>query len=250
MDKSIYTSLKEKAIKTAQKIGLPSFYMKHKKEMESSRNFFENSKRIHTCRSRLYESNLHPAHGVPHCEKVALEAGAIVQIEHTAHNSRESRTEDLIACCQIAGMLHDIKRTEENHTIAGSREAERILRDFDMEERYKRYIVHAIRNHEAFKEVLPSEDETAKLISDSLYDADKFRWGPDNFTVTLWLIMESTQTPAEKLYLDFQEKMKGIKSIKHTFRTGTGKKFGPEFIDAGIEIGNTIYAEISRMMEM
>jgi hypothetical protein len=51
-----------------------------------------------------------------------------------------------------------------------------------MEERCKRYIVAAIRNHEAFRKILESEDKSARLVSDSLYDADKFRWGPDNFT--------------------------------------------------------------------
>ena len=117
-----------------------------------------------------------------------------------------------------------------------------------MDERYKRYITAAIRNHEAFREVLSSEDEEAKLISDSLYDADKFRWGPDNFTTTLWLIMECSGTPAEALYRNFLEKMNGVSRIKETFRTKTGKRFGPEFIDLGIEIGNEIYREMGNLL--
>jgi hypothetical protein len=151
-------------------------------------------------------------------------------------------------CAQIAGLFHDIKRSEEDHTIKGSQEVERILEDFDLKDRYKRYIASAIRNHEAFKEVLASEDEEAMLVGDSLYDADKFRWGPDNFTTTLWLIMESSGTPAETLYRNFLEKMKGVGRIKETFRTETGRRFGPEFIDLGIEIGNEIYREMGNLL--
>ena len=83
-----------------------------------------------------------------------------------------------------------------------------------------------------------------KLVSDSLYDADKFRWGPDNFTVTLWLLIESAGLSLERLYHSFIEKMEGIKKIKKTFRTKTGQQYGPEFIDKGIAIGNEIYREM------
>lgn len=72
-----------------------------------------------------------------------------------------------------------------------------------IDDSYKRYIVAATRNHEAFKEVLESENEVAKLISNSLYDADKFRRGPDNFTTTLWLMLDSNDMPVEKLYKIF-----------------------------------------------
>ena len=112
----------------------------------------------------------------------------------------------------------------------------------------KRYVTAAIRNHEAFREVLMSEDESARLVSDALYDADKFRWGPDNFTTTLWLMIKASGTSARTLYNTFQEKMAGIRRIKETFRSATGRRYGPEFIDFGIEIGNEIYSEMERMI--
>lgn len=248
MDSSIFPVLKEKALKKAEEIGPPSFYAIHKKELVLSLQSFSNNKMIHKCRAYLDESKLHPAHGVCHCEKVALEAGAILQIESAAGDYIDNEKEELMLCAQIAGILHDIKRMEKDHTIAGSIEAERILNDFDLEKRYKRYIIAAIRNHEAFKEILSSEDNKAKLISDSLYDADKFRWGPDNFTTTLWLIMESAGMSADTLYSNFKEKVEGIRRIKHTFRTETGRRYGPEFIDLGIKIGNEIYSEMERII--
>jgi hypothetical protein len=248
LDRSTYQILKAKAIETAEKIGSPSFYDNHKKELASSTTIFSNNKMVQRCMAYLDEAVMHPAHGIKHCEKVAIEAGAILLIECAMNTCKGSRTEDLLLCVQIAGLLHDIKRREKNHTIAGSIEAEMILNEFDIEKSYKRYIIAAIRNHEAFQEVLDSENETAKLISDSLYDADKFRWGPDNFTTTLWLMMESSGTPVEILYNTFQEKIEGIRRIKNTFRTDSGKKYGPEFIDLGIEIGDEINRELTRII--
>jgi hypothetical protein len=237
----MHAALKEKALRAARDAGTPSFYLRHKKELEASLSSYSESALIRKCRTCLDESKLHPAHGIFHCEKVALEAGAILQIEAGTAGLRASTIRELMLCVQIAGLLHDIKRVEEAHAIAGSREAADILRDFALEERYKRYIVSAIRNHEAFKDTLESEDDSARLISDALYDADKFRWGPDNFTVTLWLIIEATGISIEMLSRNFTEKMEGIKKIKETFRTKTGQRYGPEFIDKGIVIGNEIY---------
>jgi len=122
------------------------------------------------------------------------------------------------------------------------------LKNFRIGSNYKRYITTAIRNHEAFKGILESENQIAKLISDSLYDADKFRWGPDNFTTTIWLILDSTKTPIDVLCRDFTENLRYIEKIKATFRTETGKKYGPEFIDMGIMIGNVIYEEMTNIL--
>jgi hypothetical protein len=241
---TMFPELKEKALRAALEAGTPSFYVHHGKELAESLSSYSSNSLVRKCRTHLDESKLHPAHGLFHCEKVALEAGAILRIEGSAMGLDASCISELELCVQIAGLLHDIKRAGNDHTIAGSKEAACILRDFAIKERYKGYIVSAIRNHEAFKKILDSDDESARLISDSLYDADKFRWGPDNFTVTLWLIIESTGVSPEKLYHSFIEKMEGIEKIKETFRTKTGQKYGPEFIDKGIMIGNEIYREM------
>ena len=240
----MYLRLRGKALRAAQEAGKPSFYREHERELEASLSSYNASGLVQQCRTYLDESRLHPAHGIFHCERVALEAGAILQIEGSAMGMQAERISELRLCVQIAGLLHDIKRAEKEHAIAGSKEAAAIMSGFAMQERYKCYIVSAIRNHEAFREILASEDESAKLVSDALYDADKFRWGPDNFTVTLWLLIESAGLSLERLYHSFIEKMEGIKKIKKTFRTKTGQQYGPEFIDKGIAIGNEIYREM------
>jgi hypothetical protein len=79
------------------------------------------------------------------------------------------------------------------------------------------------------------------MVSDALYDADKFRWGPDNFTQTLWQMLRSSGAPIAPLIRRFPKGMEGISSIKETFRTETGKIYGPEFIELGLKIGEKIY---------
>jgi len=62
-------------------------------------------------------------------------------------------------------------------------------------------------------------------------------------------MVESHHTPPESLHRTFKEKMKGIERIKETFRTDTGKRFGPEFIDQGIAIGNAVYEKLTVMLQ-
>ena len=245
MENPVYTRLKKTAWKISEFLGVPSFYLEHKQELEISRELLKNNVFIKKCRASLDSSTMDSVHGIPHAEAVALDAGTVVQVEGRIQSMSKDVIRELVTYVQIAALLHDIKRAEENHTIAGSNEAKRILQDFQIEERYKRYIISAIRNHEAFKEVLASEDEMAQLISDSLYDADKFRWGPDNFTTTLWLLIKSRNMPLRILYENFIMNLQYIDNIKNTFRTLTGKRYGPEFIDMGIIIGQVIYREMA-----
>ena len=146
-------------------------------------------------------------------------------------------------------MLHDIKRKEQDHAVRGSIEAEKILAGLGMNLRERQYIADAIRNHEAFQETFDRDDAAGRLVSNALYDADKFRWGPENFTTTLWLMVEAHDTPPEALHRIFKEKMSGIERIKETFRTATGRRYGPEFIDQGLTIGNAIYDEMTTLLK-
>ncbi len=241
--------LKKKALRTAELIGKPSFYNECRYELQTACKLLETNTILRECRSYLDESFMGTGHGLAHSEAVAKEAGAILQVESGLSDLDSKLVQELIVYVQIAGLLHDIRRKEKNHTVCGSDEARRILENFRIGSNYKRYIASAIRNHEAFKDILESENEIAKLISDSLYDADKFRWGPDNFTTTVWLILDSTKTSVEILCRDFIENLRYIERIKGTFRTETGKRYGPEFIDMGIMIGNVIYEEMTSILK-
>ena len=44
----------------------------------------------------------------------------------------------------------------------------------------------------------------------------------------------------------FLSGLEGIRQIRETFRTPTGKAYGPDFIDRGLEIGRRFYAEMTQ----
>jgi hypothetical protein len=180
-------------------------------------------------------------HGMDHSEKVALEAGALAYIEGERLFLRNSLRREACLLAQIAGLLHDLRRNEKDHAKAGASAASKILGEFLIFPRKREYIVRAIANHEAFVEAKKIDSLVGQMISDSLYDADKFRWGPDNFTQTLWQMLRSSGARIAPLIGRFQKGMEGISAIKETFRTETGKIYGPEFIELGLKIGVKVH---------
>ncbi len=241
---ALYEQLRGLSLQIAGTLAKPEFYRTFPREIAWSENALANDGQIRACRNHLDESLLECAHGICHCEAVARDAGALVMIEGRERGMAENNYTSLAHAAIMAGLLHDIKRREQDHAVLGSLEAERILSILAVDRRLTGYISYAIRNHEAFKAVCDLGDEAGCLVSDALYDADKFRWGPENFTTTLWTIVSSNDTPPRRLYDIFREKMKGIESIKETFRTVTGRRYGPEIIEQGITIGNAIYKEM------
>jgi hypothetical protein len=249
MTREIYQELQKKALLLAQSLPRPSFYGNHEPLLTRADRALLHHEVIRKCRAFLDASQLECAHGLCHCEAVARDAGVIVLLEAESLGITSGEKEQLFVTAIIAGLLHDIKRKEDDHAVRGSIESEKILTKIGMGLRERQYIADAIRNHEAFQETFDREDTAGRLVSDALYDADKFRWGPENFSVTLWLMVTARSTPLDSLHRTFKEKMNGIKKIKETFRTPTGRRYGPEFIDQGISIGNAIYEEMTTMLQ-
>jgi len=243
-----YLKLQELALRVANNLPRPLFYLEHVSFTARAEEMLKSHELIRKCHARLNMSRLECAHGICHCEAVARDAGAILLAEGRLRGMSDSTLAPLFLSAIVAGLLHDIKRAEQDHAVRGSIEAALILKELSMDERSRSYVAYAIRNHEAFKTTCDLDDKEGCMVSDALYDADKFRWGPDNFTTTLWLMVEAHNTPPEALHRTFKEKMRGIEKIKETFRTDTGKRYGPEFIDQGITIGNAIYEEMSELL--
>jgi hypothetical protein len=57
-------------------------------------------------------------------------------------------------------------------------------------------------------------------------------------------MVEYRKASLDALLKRFLRGMEGIKRIRETFRTHTGRIYGPDFIDRGIEIGMKFYTEI------
>ena len=166
--------------------------------------------------------------------KVALDAGAITLIEASTEEAPR-----LARLAHLAGLLHDIKRKEKDHAQAGSAVARELLLNMGLGENDSRLIAVAIGNHEAFREPAATAGD-GSLLSDALYDADKFRWGPDNFAYTLWDMIEPLGITMRQMVAGFERGMAAIDRIKDSFRTDTGRLYGPDFIELGMDIGAEI----------
>jgi hypothetical protein len=175
---------------------------------------------------------------------VAVDAGAIILTELNG-GPPAADAERLVLLAHLAGLLHDIKRAEKDHARAGAREASGILATFALKDSERSAITQAIANHEAFQIPDALADPLDQLLSDALYDADKFRWGPDNFTETLWAMLEARKASLAVALPHFPKGMQALLRIRETFRTPTGRDYGPDFIDLGMEVGRRFYEEMT-----
>jgi hypothetical protein len=220
----------------------PDLYIDHAADLDASLNFYESDGTITRLRGemRAYLENDF-GHGMGHSEKVAIDAGALVIIESRLAGCSETLIGRNLLMAQCAGLLHDICRKENAHAEKGAAKAGGILKGFPLPPEEAEAVCTAIRNHEAFTSLEALPADPAGLISDCLYDADKFRWGPDNFSHTIWDMVNFVRLPLERFLDHYPKGMALLKKIRGTFRSRTGRRYGPQFIDTGIAIGEELY---------
>jgi len=220
----------------------PDFYKKEADALLRSHRLYDENEKLKSLISYL-ETELDEdfGHGLFHSKKVAIEAGAIVFVE--CKQNKRPRTDHIIFKAHCAGLLHDTMRKHKDHAEKGAAFAEEVLRFFEFPEDEIGEIVFAIECHEAFKtkETACPSGPDAQLLSDALYDADKFRWGPDNFTHTVWDMVSYARIPLPLFMTHYPRALDGIARIKKTFRSDTGKLYGPGFIDIGLDVGQKLY---------
>ncbi|MBN2254241.1 MAG: hypothetical protein JW736_00890 [Deltaproteobacteria bacterium] len=231
----------------AARVGAPRFYLERRREVDRSRSSLEKHPVVRYCMTIIADNDTPYGHGFSHARAVAVDAGAIILIESNDGTERKTMDE-MMHRAHIAGILHDIKRSHADHAREGARAADTILKDLGMAQRERRAITRAIGNHEAFKPVRSLDDPHEQLLSDALYDADKFRWGPDNFTSMLWNIIIPRNIPLSKVMERFPDGLAGIRKIRTTFRSRTGMEYGPDFIDKGLRIGELFYGEMKKRL--
>ena len=221
-----------------------------------SRKFFETNPVIsRLCAEVAEDLKDNFGHGMKHAVRVAADAGALMLIEcgkgsgysETLCNL-EARLSKGMNCpgrrlliAQCAGLLHDIMRKETEHAVKGAVRSRKMLADYPLSRDEVEDVSQAIRNHEAFRDTLKIDTPEGLLLSDCLYDADKFRWGPDNFEDTIWDMLLCSRTPLSKFIRFYPRGMEMLENVRHTFRTPTGRKYGPHFIDMGLAIGKDVY---------
>ncbi|PIE75232.1 MAG: hypothetical protein CSA18_00850 [Deltaproteobacteria bacterium] len=242
---SVLKEIKLMARKIVNDARTPSFYRDYSELISKSEHFFMENPVILRIQEELYdtlENNF--GHGFGHAKKVAIEAGVLFAVEMKKKGLKKDLNY-LFTMAQSAGLLHDICRKDKDHAVKGARYAGSYLPSILSDKADVDSIVYAIENHEAF---CASKGEPpcieALILSNSLYDSDKFRWGPDNFSHMIWAILEDTGITSSQFLKGYQRGIASLENIRTTFRSFTGKKYGPEFIDIGMEIGNTLYRQI------
>jgi len=229
--------------KIAAEVGTPRFYLEREREVALSRELFASEPLVEEGMRIVGERGDCLGHGLTHVRKVAIDTGALILIE-AGDGLPGARVLRLVLLAHLAGLLHDIRRAEKDHAERGADEAMSLLTSFPIRDDERAGIASAIRNHEAFRpstKTGPAEH----LLSDALYDADKFRWGPDNFTETLWAMIIPRGIPLRMLLPRFLPGIEGIRKVRESFRTATGREYGPDFIDRGLTIGRRLYEELT-----
>jgi hypothetical protein len=242
--REITRRLQREAERMASKHPLPEFYTRFRAPIAFAKKLFFNDSGVLRLRKTL-EPEYHEeiGHGMLHSTRVSIDTATLLFIETGTSRVNPLVVERLMIIGIFAGLLHDICRGRENHAQCGAEEAEKILVDFNFSKNEVFCICNAIRNHEAFAPAVPGvkQRQWIQLVSDSLYDADKFRWGADTFTHTLWYMADHQNLSPREIIKRFPWGMSGTYSIIETFRTATGRQYGPEIIETGLEIGKEIY---------
>jgi hypothetical protein len=241
----IYQDLKRRTREIASQYPLPDFYRHFSQEVEYAASFLGNNRLLSFLRKALSGQlceNL--GHGFEHATKVAMDAGTLAIVEGRSAGYARTAIDRLILQAQAAGLLHDICRIDDNHAQKGADKAREHLAGLPLTDSEVNCICRAIYNHEAFKKTLPFPTRAGRLVSDCLYDADKFRWGSDNFSFTLWDMLAYSKVPVPRFVGRYADGLKTLLKIRETFRTRTGKRYGPQFIDTGLAIGR----ELQRVM--
>ena len=232
------------ARKIAAEVGTPRFHLERQREIELSREMFAAEPLVGEGLRIVGEQGDCLGHGLTHVRKVAIDVGALILIEQR-DASDDASGRRLVLLAHLAALFHDIRRSEKNHAEQGADAAAGILASFPIRDDECAKIAGAIRNHEAFHPFRVEEGADARLLSDALYDADKFRWGPDNFTETLWAMVISRGIPLRTILPRFLRGLEGLRQIRASFRTATGREYGPDFIDRGLLIGQRLYGELA-----
>ena len=242
---AVYLKIRKVAREIVARYPRPDFYIDHPSEVRASRRFYRSDHAIVRLKQDLAESlDDDFGHGMGHVEKVAIDAGTLVIIESRMAGHAENLVRRNLLLVQCAGLLHDICRKEKSHAIKGAETARQVLGGYPLDPEEITHVCAAIRNHEAFAHVERLPEQQARIISDCLYDADKFRWGPDNFAHTIWDMVGFLDPPLERFVNHYPKGMELLKKIRDTFRSHTGKRYGPQFIDMGIAIGSELFQVI------
>ena len=244
----VYTEIRKMARTLVLEYPAPSFYRDFAEELHRSETAF-----CEDPLGRVLLERVAPlladdfGHGMAHSKKVAIDAGVLVLVEGGRQRLASDSMERRLRQAHFCGLLHDICRKEADHAALGAIRSAEILGALGVPAHLAGPVCEAIRRHEAFQELEGEVNGSTRMLADCLYDADKFRWGPDNFAHTVWQMLSCAEIPLEDFMRHYPRGIRKVATIRETFRSRTGKLYGPAFIDMGLAIGRRLYSEIARV---
>jgi len=215
---AIYVHLRAKAREILASLPTPAFYSDNAAAVDLSRVFFNGDPVVSELRDIVagrIENDF--GHGLEHAVKVTLDAGAIMLLEGEQAEFSEAYTFRRVRLAQCAGLLHDIVRKQDDHAIRSAAVAKQVLSAFKLAPEEIEDVCMAIRNHEAFKDPVDIPSFEGNLLADTLYDADKFRWGPDNFYYTVWDMVDYHCVPLEQFVEQYPTGIARLAEIRESF---------------------------------
>lgn len=241
---AIYNKIQAQAVKIAARYPTADFYRDFADQVAYSLDFFSTDPVV--CELYAYVTeNIEDdfGHGLAHVRKVAHDAGTLAVIEggQGSGNIKDGALRHRLRLAHCAGLLHDIRRKHKHHAREGAVFSKKVLAEYPFSDADRTDICLAIENHEAFGETRRCRNAAGALLSDCLYDADKFRWGTENFTHTVWAMVAYAHIPIKKFMALYPSGVSFLEKIKTTFRTPTGRQYGPQFIDLGLVVGRDVY---------
>lgn len=239
MKNDLLKGMKAEAAKLAAGLPEPPFYAACAEQLDLSRELFFDKRAILKLQEEiipfLYDDF---GHGIQHAKKVAIEAGAIIFAEIGGENMARARRLALLA--QMAGLLHDVCRMEENHAERAAEIARRTLESYPLEPAEIEAVAFAISDHAGSAPAKTTADPDARLVADALYDADLLRFGSDVFASALWEFCDYEEATPARLLDCFPQALGHIDTAARSFRTRTGKRYGPECLAQGQALGKAL----------
>ncbi len=227
--------LKRRARELSASRPQPAFVLECAEELSHASNlFFDHPMMLRLQNDALGFLNDPCGLGVEHAKRVAIDAAALALAEPTGLNQEERRRLALLA--EVAGLLHDTMRHEDEHPEKGADLCMRILRGYPLSPEERVWIAQAVCLHEADLPLAEAGPESARLLSGTVHDADRFRFGPDIFAATLWEFCECDDWPLEEIAAAFPKGVAHAEACARGFRTEQGRKFGPALIDEGLSL--------------
>ncbi|OIN98878.1 MAG: hypothetical protein AUJ49_12295 [Desulfovibrionaceae bacterium CG1_02_65_16] len=170
--------------------------------------------------------------GVEHAKRVAIDAAALTLAEPTGLEPEERRR--LAVLAEMAGLLHDAMRFEDDHAALGADLCLRILRGYPISSEERLYIAQAVALHETALPLAEEGPEPAQILAAVVHDADRFRFGPDILPTTLWELCDCDEGTLEEIARIFPEGPRRAESLRESFRTEQGRRYGPPLLTEGI----------------